>query len=97
MERIINLFSSHFDDPYLNPIAELTFEDFTTGLPDLPKEELEDALAHWTSHSGEKLLQTKTIETVNGDKRVWFLHGLTRPHFDLSIAGRNRIGPSVSR
>jgi len=59
IERIVELFSSRFDDPYLNPSAELTFEDFTAGFPDLPREELEEALTYWTSHSGENASRPK--------------------------------------
>jgi hypothetical protein len=95
IERIINLFSKHFDDPYLNPVAELAFEDFTSGFPDLPREELEEALAHWTGHSGEKLLQTKIVETIVGDKRVWYLHGLSRPQLQWSSPTTNRLGSTT--
>jgi hypothetical protein len=78
IERIVELFSSRFDDPYLNPSAELSFEDLASGFPDLPREELEEALTHWTSHSGEKMLQTKTVEEGVEDSRVWYIHGLAR-------------------
>lgn len=79
LERIVELFSRRFDDPYLNPSAELTFEDLTAGFPELPKEELEEALIYWTSHSGQRLLQTKTVEEGVEDSRVWYLHGLAKP------------------
>jgi hypothetical protein len=78
IERIVELFSSRFDDPYLNPGAELSFEDFTAGFPDLPREELGEALTYWTSHSGEKLLQTKTVLEGDEKSRVWYIHGLAR-------------------
>jgi hypothetical protein len=78
IERIIELFSRRFDDPYLNPSAELTFDELRSGFPDLPKEELEEALTYWTSHSGEKLLQTKTVEEGEENSRVWYIHGLAR-------------------
>jgi hypothetical protein len=84
IERIIGLFSQRFDDPYLNPSAELSFEDLTSGLSDLPREELAEALAHWTGHSGERLLQTKTLEEGQEDTRVWYLHGLAKPHLQWS-------------
>lgn len=84
IERIIGLFSQRFDDPYLNPSAELTLEELTSGLSDLPRTELEEALEHWTGHSGERLLQTKTLEEGREDTRVWYLHGLTRPHLQWS-------------
>lgn len=79
IERIIELFSQRFDDPYLNPVAELTFNDFVLGLPNLPRDELEEALDHWTNHSGEKLLQTKIVEADGSSNRVWYVHGLARP------------------
>ncbi len=91
IERIVELFSSRFDDPYLNPSAELTFEDFTAGFPDLPREELEEALAYWTSHSGEKRLQTKTVEGTKTDFRVWYIHGLTRLHPKWSSPVQNAL------
>jgi len=36
MERIIGVFEKHFGDPYLNPMAELTFEQLTAAFPDVP-------------------------------------------------------------
>jgi hypothetical protein len=78
IERIVQLFSSRFDDPYLNPSAELSFGDLTSGLPDLPKEELEEALTYWTGHSGDRVLSTKTVEEGQEDSRVWYVHGLSR-------------------
>jgi hypothetical protein len=78
IERIVRLFSSRFDDPYLNPSAELSLEDISSGLPDLPKEELEEALTYWTGHSGDRVLSTKTVEEGQEDSRVWYVHGLSR-------------------
>jgi len=83
IERIVELFSRRFEDPYLNPTAELTFEDFVTAFPDISGDALEEALTYWTSHSGEKLLQTKTIEGTKTDVRVWYIHGLMK-HFQWS-------------
>lgn len=90
IERIVELFSQRFDDPYLNPVAELTFNDFVAGLPNLPREELEEALDHWTNHSGEKLLQTKIVETGGASNRVWYIHGLARPHDIWDSQNSNR-------
>ncbi len=94
IERIIDLFTSRFDDPYLNPGAELSFEDLTTGFPDLPKDELVEALNHWTGHSGERLLQTKTLEEGNENSRVWYLHGLARPRLEWSSTAANWLESS---
>ena len=82
MERIIGVFAERFDDPYLDPMAELTFEQLVTAFPDMPKEELEEGLSHWTNHSGEKTLSTKTVETDGRESRVWFIHGLARHRID---------------
>ena len=82
MERIIGVFEERFDDPYLNPMAELTFEELTTAFPDMPKNELEEGLSHWTNHSGEKTLSTKTVETDGRESRVWYVHGLARHRVD---------------
>lgn len=83
IERIIGFFSKRFEDPYLNPAAELTFADLVDGFPELPRDELVEALDHWVGHSGEKLLQTKTVEEGQENSRVWYLHGLPRPHLGL--------------
>ena len=83
IERIIDFFSKRFDDPYLNPTAELTFADLMQGFPELPGDELAEALSHWVGYSGEKLLQTKTVEEGRENSRVWYLHGLPRRHFGL--------------
>jgi len=91
LERIIGFFSQRFDDPYLNPNAELSFADISSGLADLPNEEVAEALAHWTGHSGERLLQTKTLEEGREDTRVWYLHGLARPHIQWSDVGQSHL------
>ncbi len=91
IERIVELFSKRFDDPYLNPSAELTFEHFTAGFPDLPREELVEALTYWTSHSGEKLLQTKTAKEGEENSRVWYIHGLTRRNLTWSNPASDRL------
>ena len=82
MGRIIEVFAERFDDPYLDPMAELTFEQLVTAFPDMQKEELEEGLSHWTNHSGEKTLSTKTVETDGRESRVWFIHGLARHRID---------------
>jgi hypothetical protein len=84
MERIVEVFEEHFGDPYLDPMAELTFEQLTTAFPDIPVAELEEGLSHWTNHSGEKTLSTKTVETDGRESRVWYIHGLARRYADPS-------------
>ena len=92
LEQIVQLFYQRFDEPYLNPMAELTFDVFANALPDIPRDTLEQALSYWTSHSGQRLLQTKTIEGTSGDNRVWYLHGLRRPDLDEHAPGSATIG-----
>lgn len=94
LERIVEFFSRRFDDPYLNPSAELTFEDLTAAFPELPKEGLVEALTYWTSHSGQRLLQTKTVEEGVEDSRVWYLHGLARPALSWSNPASSRLESS---
>src|SRR5439155_24600640 len=74
IERIVELFSRRFEDPYLNPTAELTFEDFVIAYPDISGVALEEALTYWTIHSGEKLLQTKTNDGMTTDVRAGYIH-----------------------
>ena len=94
IEEIIRLFAQRFDQPYLNPMAELTFEAFANAFPKISREVLEEALRYWTSHSGQKLLQTKTIEYNGRDERVWFLHGLAPLHLDLTGASSTSVQSS---
>jgi len=84
LEQIVSLFNRKFDEPYLNPIAELGFDAFTTAFPEISRDMLEEALAYWTNHSGQKLLQTKFVEGLEKDPRVWYLHGLSKPGPDYS-------------
>src|SRR3989441_11267797 len=91
IERIVEVFEERFGDPYLDPIAELTFEDLTTAFPDIAVAELEEGLSHWTSHSGEKTLQTKTVETGGRESRVWYVHGLARHYADASSPNHGRV------
>ena len=91
-EQIVSLFSQKFDEPYINPMAELTFEAFVNGFPNLSRETVEEALGHWTNHSGQKLLQTKTVEGIGKDNRVWYVHGLARPSLDLSGSSSAHAG-----
>ena len=91
MERIIGVFAERFDDPYLDPMAELTFEELTAAFPDMPKEELEEGLSHWTNHSGEKTLSTKTVETDGRESRVWFIHGLARQRIDPTSSNSGHV------
>lgn len=91
MERIIGVFAERFDDPYLDPMAELTFEQLVTAFPDMPKQELEEGLSHWTNHSGEKTLSTKTVETDGRESRVWFIHGLARHRIDPTSSNSGHV------
>ena len=91
MERIIGVFAERFDDPYLDPMAELTFEELIAAFPDMPKEELEEGLSHWTNHSGEKTLSTKTVETDGRESRVWFIHGLARHRIDPTSSNSGHV------
>jgi hypothetical protein len=91
MERIVRAFQERFDDPYLNPTAELTFEQLTAAIPDIPREELEEGLSHWTGHSGERLLQTKTLEIGGQESRVWYIHGLARHRFESSSSNPGHV------
>ncbi len=76
IERIVGLFYEQFDQPYVNPLAELSLEEFKTALPDVPESVVLEALAYWTNHSGKKVLQTKIARVNMEDKAVWFVHGL---------------------
>jgi len=97
MERIIGVFEKHFGDPYLNPMAELTFEQLTAAFPDVPVAELEEGLSHWTNHSGEKTLSTKTVE-ADGIVSIpfrpvlgtspWVSRAETVPHVILVLFGQ---------
>lgn len=91
MDRIIAAFQARFDDPYLDPMAELTFEELMAAFPDMPREELEEGLSHWTNHSGEKSLSTKTVETGGHEGRVWFVHGLARHRFESSSSNPGHV------
>lgn len=91
MERIIAAFQARFDDPYLDPMAELTFEELTAAFPNMPREELEEGLSHWTNHSGEKTLSTKTVEAGGHERRVWFVHGLARHYVDPTSSSSEHV------
>ncbi len=91
MERIVEVFEARFGDPYLDPTAELTFEELAAAFPDVPVAELEEGLLHWTSHSGERTLSTKTIENDGHETRVWYIHGLARHHIDSSSSSPRHI------
>jgi hypothetical protein len=91
MERLIEAFEARFGDPYLDPMAELSFEELATAFPDLPNDVLEEGLSHWTNHSGEKTLSTKTVETDGRESRVWYVHGLVRHHIDPSSPSQGHV------
>ena len=76
IERIIGLFYARYDQPYVDPIAELCLEDFRAAFPDVPESVVMEALEHWTNHSGRKVLQTKVARVNAEDTTVWFVHGL---------------------
>ncbi len=76
IERIIRLFYESFDQPYLNPLAELTLQEFRTAFSDISGSSVEEALSYWTGHSGQKVLQTKLAILNGNDRQVWFIHGL---------------------
>ena len=89
LEHIVDLFVQRFDEPYLNPMAELNFDAFASAFRDVSREVLEEALAYWTNHSGQKVLQSKLIEGPEKDPRVWYLHGLSKPNEDYSSSNRS--------
>lgn len=76
LERIIRLFYQRFDQPYLNPSAELTLREFTAAFPETSEDAIKAALSYWTNHSGKKVLQTKLVSIDGKDTPVWFVHGL---------------------
>ena len=76
IERIVDLFYERFDQPYLNPVAELSLEEFRAAFADVPDGVVLEALAYWTAHSGKKVLQTKVARVNSEDVTVWFVHGL---------------------
>jgi hypothetical protein len=91
MEQIVEVFEARFGDPYLDPTAELTFEELTAAFPGVPVAELEEGLSHWTSHSGERTLSTKTIENDGHETRVWYIHGLARHQIDPSSSSSRHV------
>jgi hypothetical protein len=70
------LFYERSDQPYVNPLAELSLEEFMASFPDVSANAVLEALEHWTLHSGKRVLQTKVALVNMGDKTVWFVHGL---------------------
>ena len=81
--KVIEYFRQRFHDPYLNPEAELSFADFQTAFPEVPREELEEALTHWVMRPGAKVLSTKTTDIDGHELQVWYVHGLHEEHVDL--------------
>ena len=72
-------------------MAELNFDSFANAFPDISREVLDEALAYWTNHSGQKVLQSKLIEGPEKDPRVWYLHGLSKPNLDYSSSSTSRV------
>lgn len=83
LAKVIQCFRDRFHDPYLNPEAELTLPDFLAAFPDVPLEELEEALSHWVMHPGLKVLSTKINDVDGHALQVWFVHGLHEEHAEL--------------
>jgi hypothetical protein len=81
--KIIEFFRQRFHDPYLNPEAELSFADFQTAFPEIPREDLEEGLSHWVMRPGARVLSTKTIDLDGRELQLWYVHGLDEEHADL--------------
>ncbi len=81
--RVIEFLRQRFHDPYLNPEAEVTFADFQAAFPEIPREELEEALSHWVMRPGARVLSTKTTDFDGHELQVWYVHGLHEEHADL--------------
>lgn len=81
VEKIVGLFYEKFDQPYVNPLAELCFEEFVAAFPNFPENVVIEALEHWTNHSGKKVLQAKITRVNAEEKTVWFVHGLEENPF----------------
>jgi hypothetical protein len=90
--KVIEFFRHRFHDPYLNPEAELSFVDFQTAFPEVPREELEEGLSHWVMRPGAKVLSTKTTDLDGREVQVWYVHGLKEEHADLEDSfGRSPV------
>jgi hypothetical protein len=83
LSKVIGFFRQRFHDPYLNPEAEVSFTDFQGAFPEIPREELEEALTHWVMRPGAKVLSTKTTDVDGHELQVWYVHGLHEEHADL--------------
>jgi hypothetical protein len=81
--KIIAFFRQRFHDPYLNPEAELSFADFQTAFPEIPREDLEEGLSHWVMRPGARVLSTKTTELDGSELQLWYVHGLHEEHAEL--------------
>jgi hypothetical protein len=81
--KVIEFLRQRFQDPYLNPEAEVTFADFQTAFPEISREELEEALSHWVMRPGARVLSTKTTDFYGHELQVWYVHGLHEEHADL--------------
>ncbi|HEV2119321.1 MAG TPA: hypothetical protein VGS11_04350 [Candidatus Bathyarchaeia archaeon] len=80
---IIGFFRQRFHDPYLNPEAEVSFEDFRAGFPEIPREELEEGLTHWVMRPGARVLSTKITDVGGHQLQVWYVHGLHEEHAEF--------------
>ncbi len=81
--KVIEFLRQRFHDPYLNPEAEVTFADLQEAFPEIPREELEEALSHWVMRPGARVLSTKTTDLDGHELQVWYVHGLHEEQADL--------------
>jgi len=81
--KIIGFFRQRFQDPYLNPEAELSFADFQTAFPEISREDLEEGLSHWVMRPGARVLSTKTSDLDGRELQLWYVHGLHEEHAEL--------------
>ncbi len=81
--KVIGFLRQRFQDPYLNPEAEVTFADFQAAFPEISREELEEALSHWVMRPGARVLSTKTTEFDGHELQVWYVHGLHEEQAEL--------------
>jgi hypothetical protein len=84
--KVIGFFRQRFHDPYLNPEAEVSFSDFQAAFPEIPREDLEEALSHWVFRPGAKVLSTKTMDLDGHELQVWYVHGLHEEHAELEVS-----------
>src|SRR5713101_2769653 len=79
----IELLRKPFNDHYLNNKHPVTFADLQEAFPEIPREELEEALSHWVMRPGARVLSTKTTDLDGHELQVWYVHGLHEEQADL--------------